>query len=80
MAANGYAVWATMVTTSIIVGLAAAPLWTAQCSYFTLVAGRWGDVIPLALICDVRHTSAPVHDVTIQVFYVVIHVLPCYDL
>ena len=38
MAANGYAVWGTMVTASIIVGFAAAPLWTAQCSYFTLSA------------------------------------------
>ena len=35
MAANGYAVWGTMIPTSIIVGLCAAPLWTAQCSYFT---------------------------------------------
>ena len=40
MAANGYAVWATMVPTSIIVGIAAAPLWTAQCAYFTIFAGR----------------------------------------
>lgn len=38
MAANGYAVWGTMVTTSIIVGFAAAPLWTAQCAYFTIIA------------------------------------------
>lgn len=41
MAANGYAVWGTMVTTSILVGLTAAPLWTAQCSYFTRVAVRY---------------------------------------
>ena len=41
MAANGYAVWGTMVTASILVGLCAAPLWTAQCVYFTKLATRW---------------------------------------
>ncbi len=41
MAANGYAVWGTMVTASILVGLCAAPLWTAQCAYFTKMATRW---------------------------------------
>ena len=41
MAANGYAVWATMVPASIIVGLCAAPLWTAQCSYFTKLGTRY---------------------------------------
>jgi Ion channel regulatory protein UNC-93 len=41
MAANGYAVWGTMITASILVGLCAAPLWTAQCSYFTIIAGRY---------------------------------------
>ena len=41
MAANGYAVWGTMITTSIIVGFCAAPLWTAQCAYFTKLAGRY---------------------------------------
>ena len=30
-----------MTPASIIVGLCAAPLWTAQCSYFTLEAGRY---------------------------------------
>ena len=30
-----------MAPASVIVGLAAAPLWTAQCSYFTLEAGRY---------------------------------------
>ncbi|KAI0227956.1 hypothetical protein LSAT2_021555 [Lamellibrachia satsuma] len=44
MAANGYAVWATMVPASIIVGLAAAPLWTAQCSYFTKIARRYSQL------------------------------------
>lgn len=41
MAANGYAVWGTMITASIIVGLCAAPLWTAQCSYFTIIGTRY---------------------------------------
>jgi len=44
MAANGYAVWGTMITASILVGLCAAPLWTAQCSYFTIVAGRYAKI------------------------------------
>jgi hypothetical protein len=41
MAANGYATWWTMLPASIIVGICAAPLWTAQCSYFTKIAGRY---------------------------------------
>ena len=41
MAANGCAVWGTMVPASILVGLCAAPLWTAQCAYFTKMATRW---------------------------------------
>ena len=41
IAANGYAVWGTMVTASVVVGLCAAPLWTAQCAYFTLVGQRY---------------------------------------
>ena len=41
MTANGYPSWGTLVPTSVLVGLAAAPLWTAQCSYFTLVAGKY---------------------------------------
>ncbi len=41
MAANGYAVWGTMVPASILVGLCAAPLWTAKCAYFTKMATRW---------------------------------------
>ena len=40
-AANGYAVWGTMVPASILMGLCAAPLWTAQCSYFTIIGGRY---------------------------------------
>jgi len=41
MAANGYAVWATMITSSVLVGLSAAPLWTAQCSYFIVIAQHY---------------------------------------
>lgn len=44
MAANGYAVWGTMITASILVGLCAAPLWTAQCSYFTIIAGQYAKI------------------------------------
>ena len=51
-AANGYAVWGTMITASVLVGLSAAPLWTAQCSYFIVSArhyerltGQAGDII-----------------------------------
>lgn len=41
MAANGYAVWATMIPASVLVGICAAPLWTAQCSYFTIIGARY---------------------------------------
>ncbi|CAD5114808.1 DgyrCDS3850 [Dimorphilus gyrociliatus] len=41
MGANGVGVWGTMVPASVIVGIVAAPLWTAQCSYFTKVAGKY---------------------------------------
>jgi len=41
IAANGYAVWGTMTTASVLVGLCAAPLWTAQCSYFTVIAQHY---------------------------------------
>ena len=41
MAANGYAVWGTLITASILVGICAAPLWTAQCSYFTIIGRRY---------------------------------------
>lgn len=42
MGANGYAVWGTMLPASVMVGLAAAPLWTSQCSYFTKVGSGVG--------------------------------------
>ena len=41
IAANGYAVWATMITASVIMGVCAAPLWAAQCSYFTISGKRY---------------------------------------
>lgn len=41
MAANGYAVWATMIPASLLVGLCAAPLWTAQCSYFIVISQHY---------------------------------------
>ena len=40
VAANGYAVWGTMIPTSIIVGLCAGTLWTAKSSYLTLAAAK----------------------------------------
>ena len=39
--ANGYATWITMLITSILLGLCAAPVWTAQGSYITLAATRY---------------------------------------
>jgi len=39
--ANGYAMWATMIPASIIVGLCSAPLWASQLSYVTVVAGQY---------------------------------------
>ena len=44
MGANGIGRWWSMTPTSVLVGLAAAPLWTAQCSYFTLYAVRYADL------------------------------------
>ena len=41
MAANGYAVWSTMIPSSVLVGMCAAPLWTAQASYFTIIAQHY---------------------------------------
>lgn len=43
MAANGYAVWATMLPASIVIGVCAATLWTAQGSYFTIVAIKYAE-------------------------------------
>jgi len=39
--ANGYAIWATMIPASIIVGLCSAPLWASQLSYITIIAQQY---------------------------------------
>ncbi|XP_013389655.1 protein unc-93 homolog A isoform X2 [Lingula anatina] len=38
IAGNFYAVWGTMVPASLIMGLGAAPLWAAKCTYLTELA------------------------------------------
>ncbi|XP_036024596.1 protein unc-93 homolog A [Onychomys torridus] len=35
--ANFYATWYTLIPTSIMLGLGAAPLWASQCTYITIV-------------------------------------------
>ncbi|XP_060577662.1 protein unc-93 homolog A-like [Ruditapes philippinarum] len=40
IAANLYAVWATMIPASIIIGTGAATLWAAKCTYLTNI-GSW---------------------------------------
>ncbi|KAL4234804.1 Protein unc-93 A [Mactra antiquata] len=40
MVANFYAVWGTIVPSAIILGLGAAPLWSAKCTYLT-ETGVW---------------------------------------
>jgi len=42
--ANGYAVWATMIPASIIVGLCSAPLWASQLSYITAIADQYSKI------------------------------------
>ena len=41
MAANGYAVWATMIPASIINGVFVASLWAAQGAYYTLMGQEY---------------------------------------
>ena len=41
VAANGHAVWATLVPTSLIVGTASIPLLTAQSSYVSLIGNEY---------------------------------------
>ena len=36
MVANLHPVWATIIPTSVIMGFGLAPLWTAQCTFFTI--------------------------------------------
>lgn len=38
MAANFHAVWGSIVPASVVIGLGAAPLWSAKCSYITRMA------------------------------------------
>ena len=40
MAANFYAVWGTIIPGAVILGLGAAPLWSAKCTYLTQT-GVW---------------------------------------
>jgi len=42
--ANGYAIWATMIPASIVVGLCSAPLWASQLSYITIFAGEYSKI------------------------------------
>ncbi|ELW69059.1 Protein unc-93 like protein A [Tupaia chinensis] len=37
---NFYASWYTLIPTSILLGLSAAPLWSAQCTYLTVLGNR----------------------------------------
>ena len=40
MVANFYPDWYTLIPASVLVGLGAAPLWSAKCTYLTTI-GRW---------------------------------------
>lgn len=44
MAANGYAVWGTMVPASILCGVFSTPLWAAQSAYVTKLATRYSSL------------------------------------
>ena len=44
MAANLYPDWYTMIPASVLVGLAAAPLWAAKCTYLTEMGKRYATV------------------------------------
>ena len=48
MAANLYADWFTMIPASVLVGLAAAPLWAAKCTYLTEMGKRYAEVSMLS--------------------------------
>ncbi len=43
-AANGYAVWATMIPAAILSGILSAPLWTAYVTYLTRLAVGWHNI------------------------------------
>jgi hypothetical protein len=44
MIANIYARWWTLIPTAIVLGLAAAPLWTAKCAYLTEIGGYYSQL------------------------------------
>ena len=44
MASNGYAVWATMVPASVIIGVCSTLLWTSQAVYFTEAATLYSKI------------------------------------
>ncbi|KAK7043279.1 Ion channel regulatory protein UNC-93 [Halocaridina rubra] len=44
MAAQFYPHIYALVPTAVVLGLAAAPLWSAKCTYLTKVSGRYGDL------------------------------------
>ena len=44
MAANMYATWGTIISGSIILGFSWAPMWTAQCTYFTISSIEYSDL------------------------------------
>ncbi len=41
MAANVYATWWTILPASVLVGLGAAPLWAAKCTYLTALSTNY---------------------------------------
>ena len=57
MGANFYAIWGTIVPSAIILGLGAAPLWSAKCTYLT-ETGVW----------YARHTGASEDDIINRFF------------
>ncbi|MCL4135175.1 UNVERIFIED_CONTAM: hypothetical protein GTU68_056127, partial [Idotea baltica] len=45
MAAQFYPTYYTMIPTAIILGLGAAPMWSAKCTYLTLVGEQYADLV-----------------------------------
>ncbi|XP_034508861.1 protein unc-93 homolog A-like, partial [Ailuropoda melanoleuca] len=42
---NFYASWYTLIPTSILLGLGAAPLWSAQCTYLTIMGNTQAEKV-----------------------------------
>ncbi|XP_030052350.1 protein unc-93 homolog A [Microcaecilia unicolor] len=42
---NFYASWATLIPTSIILGLGGAPLWSAKCTYLTISGNQYAEKV-----------------------------------